>query len=159
MLEREESFILKPKESWSPHSVFLRWNLLCGLSQWGFDQMHNASATMIYLCHFFPSQLLFAAHWYPGIPWRLPNWQHHKSHSCIKNTLGQRKKLSIGLSDRTYILWKELRVGIFMHHHCHFDNVVTYGHSQCTTKHFPRNYTIWMCCIYKISKNYCTFLP
>ena len=79
---------------------------------------------------------LSAAHLHPGIPMRPTDWQQHKSQGCIKNTLGQRKELRLRLSDGEYLLWNELSAVVLMHHHHLSDNVVTYGLTECTPKHF-----------------------
>lgn len=120
--------------------------------------MCDASATMINLGQLFlgpcpPPTCILAS---PASP---PNWQQHKSQGCIKNTLGKRKKLRLGLSDREYLLGNELSTDILMHHHCHFDNVVTYGLTKCTPKHFLIVWAIWIYWIYEISKDPCAVFP
>lgn len=79
---------------------------------------------------------LSAAHKHPGIPMWPTNWQQHKSQGYIKNTLGQWKELGLHLSDRWYLLSNVLTTSILMHHHHLSDNVVTYGLTECTRKHF-----------------------
>lgn len=95
----------------------------------------DASAAAINLCRlFFFFRSLSAAHLHPSIPLKPADWQQHNSRGCIKNTLGQRKKLRLDLSDRKYLLQNELSANVLMHHHR--VSVVTYGLAECTPRHF-----------------------
>lgn len=106
-----------------------------------FDQTLDACVALINPSHRqtpppLPRQSPSAAHQRPGIPVRPAEWQQHKSHGCIKNTLGQRKELGLHLSDTESLFCDVAPLGDLMHHHRLSDNVVTYGLTKCTTKHF-----------------------
>lgn len=134
-LNKPGSFILRPRHA--EHPVFLtsRAEALSVVSV-NTDLIKCVMPLPLRLIFATFSWSLSAAHQHPGIPMRPTDWQQHKSRGCIKNTLGQRKELRLRLSDGEYLLWNELSAGVLMHHHRFSDNVVTYGLTECTPKHF-----------------------